>query len=76
MLQTFTSKEVSKLIGMNERLLPLMHEVGMLHYIAMSSGRRYTQMEIARFLKEYLGEDISSAEKIRSVAAIHKIKNG
>lgn len=72
MFRTYTAQETARLIGIDRHLLPILHETQMLQGIKTGRARRYSEEEIERFWKEYLGEDISNEEKIRTVALIHR----
>lgn len=72
MFRTYTAQETARLIGIDRHLLPTMNETGMLKGIKTGRARRYSETEIERFWEEYLGEDISNEQKIRTVALIHR----
>lgn len=70
--RTYSAQEAAEQIGIDRHLLPTMHETGMLLGIKTGRGRRYSEKELEEFWQEYIGEDISSADKIRIVAALHR----
>lgn len=72
MFRTYTAQETARLIGIDRHMLPLMNETGMLKGIKTGRARRYSETEIEQFWEEYLGEDISNEEKIRTVALLHR----
>lgn len=72
MFRTYTAQETARLIGIDRHLLPILHETQMLQGIKTGRARRYSKEEIEQFWKEYLGEDISNEEKIRTVALLHR----
>ena len=73
---TYSAQEAAEKIGIDRHLLPMMHELGMLLGIKTGRGRRYSETELEEFWQEYIGEDISSAEKIRIVATLHRKRHG
>lgn len=73
---TYSAQEAAEKIGVDRHLLPMMHDAGMLLGIKTGRGRRYSETELEEFWQEYIGEDISSAEKIRIVATLHRKRHG
>ena len=74
MFRTLSTQETAEALGIDRHLMPILFESGMLLGIKTGRGRRYSEKELEEFWEEFKGEDISNAERIRLVAALHRKK--
>ena len=72
-MTTYTAEQAAGALNCDIHKINLLREHGLLHGIRMGKrGWIYSEEDLQAFWKEYLDEDLSNPDSIRTVAAIHR----
>ena len=74
-MTTYTAEQAANQLNCDVHKVGLLRECGLLHGIRMGKkGWIFSEENLKAFWDEYIDEDLSNAESIRLVAAIHRTK--